>query len=190
MNLEIMVRFITPMAGLILLLLSSLPGFSSSALVPLPSNTNIENSSSITKVFEKLELGMTYEQVVSQTGKDGQKIPRAGFVGRWLRKNVGQATFIIEEGEITYREVFGNWGAEIENLKTYAEIQKLLGEPIGKTDIDSYSWQDDRGCNMYTKFADNHVIDIQYICTDGKFGFNSGGLGDIKLQPIPSIPQK
>ncbi|BAY26518.1 hypothetical protein NIES2100_63340 [Calothrix sp. NIES-2100] len=182
--------FIASMAGLIVLL-SGLPGFSGSDLVAKQSNTTPESPSRISEVFEKLESGMTYEQVVSKLGKPGQNIPLDGFVARWSRKNnTEQVTLIIEGGKINTREILGNWGLEVEQAKTYAEMLKLLGEPIGKREIYTYIWQDDRGCQMNAKFVKNQAIEVQYMCIDGKFGFIHSALGNIELQPLPSIPKK
>jgi hypothetical protein len=130
-----------------------------------------EKSDSIPTVWDKLTLGMSYDDVVRFVGKPVNENPSVGYTARWSRDKARWVEIMIKEEKVTSRQVSGEWPSTLDEAKTYDEFVKLLGEPDEKKMAASYSWADSSGCTMDATFIDKKAVNMGYVCEDNRFGF-------------------
>lgn len=175
-----------------MILLNGSPGLGSPSPVAKPSNASARSSRSIPQVVNTLKAGMSYQQVISILGKPGRKAPGQGFIARWSRTGNHKITVVVLNGKITAREMVGNWEAKVKQVKTYAGIRRLLGEPTARGSVTYYQWQyDDQKCKVTVQFINRDALNRGYVCQDGgsgvKLSFSMDSIGSV---PLPSRASK
>jgi hypothetical protein len=164
-----MVRFVTSTTIAVCLLSGCL---TQTSLKPDKSTETVsEESDSIPRVWDKLSLGMPYDDVVRNVGKPVNENPSVGFTAHWFHDTRGvEVKLKIRDEKVISKTISGEGPSTLDEAKTYDEFAQLLGEPDEKKMTASYSWTDTSGCKMDATFIDKQAVGMNYECPDGKFG--------------------